>query len=176
MKKISTLILFAIFLTLILTGCGNEAGVPDGMKALESSDELAYNLYIPESWTQDLSTGAVSAYSGKDDMANISMTTYEIEEAGKALSVICDEYVEKLKETVGEFEYCEGSPSNITFGNTPAEKIEYNASLTGEQYKLMQIFCAKNGRLYIFTYTSISDKYDEHKEEVQSMIDNFEFR
>jgi len=63
MKKLIALILTFVLCIGVLCSCSNnDQSAPDGMKSVQSSDNLDYNIYIPEEWTQDLSTGVISAY------------------------------------------------------------------------------------------------------------------
>ena len=66
-------------------------------------------------------------------------------------------------------------PENVTLDGVAASKIEYTATLAGDQYKFMNIICVVGAELYIFTYTSTVDLYDSHTEDVQSILDNFAF-
>ncbi len=172
----------ALFITLILTltllcGCGNTSPAPDGMKVLESTDKLDYNIYIPAGWVQDLSTGAVSAYVSSTDLSNISMTQFNLEELKKLDEYVSD-YITELEQNLQEFKLEEGYPEKgkTLLNGVEAVKLEYSAKLVGNEYKYMQIICIKGGTIYYFTYTALAEAYDNHLEAVQKILDNFAFK
>ena len=162
---------------ILLAGCGTAVeGAPDGMKALTSNDKLDYKIYVPASWVQDLSTGAVSAYAGASDLSNISMTQFNLDEMKKLDEHVAD-YVEDLEENLNDFKMVEGYPEKgaTLLNGVEAKKLEYTATLAGNEYKYMQVICSKGGTIYFFTYTALADAYDNHTEEVQQILDNFAF-
>ncbi|MBQ6701337.1 MAG: hypothetical protein IJN17_00100 [Clostridia bacterium] len=178
-KAVALLMILAMSLTL-LCGCGGDspAQAPEGMKALESTDKLEYNIYVPYGWTQDLSTGAVSAYAGSSDLSSIVMTqyTYDTQEA-KDLLEYTNNYTDELSKTFTDFKLAEDSPLGTTLDGLPAYKIEYTGKLAGKEYKFMQVICLKGGAtIYFFTYTSLSTVYDSHLDDVNKILDNFDFK
>ncbi len=176
MKKVITIITLLTVCICSFAGCSNKTqSAPNGMKVLESSDNLDYSLYIPEVWIQDLSTGAVSAYYSSSDLSNISMTQFNLDEL-KPLEEYTKDYIKDLEENLNDFKMSEGFPENIILGGVAAEKIEYTATLSGNTYKYSQIICINKATIYFFTYTALEDAFDSHKEDVQMMIDNFSFR
>lgn len=178
MKRIICLLITAIFCLCLLSGCGDRVeGAPDGMKALKSDDKLDYNIYVPVTWVQDLSTGVVSAYAGASDLSNVSMTQFNLDEMKKLDEHVAD-YVEDLEENLKDFKLEEGYPEKgaTLLNGVEAKKIEYTATLAGNEYKYMQIICSKGGTIYFFTYTALADAYDSHTEEVQQILDNFAFK
>ena len=165
-----------LILTVVLCSCGSEVEAPDGMKVVESSDDLNYNFFIPKDWIQDLSTGVVSAYYSANDTSNVSITTYNIDNYEKPLSDYVEEYKTGLAENLGEFTLTEGYPQNTLLGGVGASKLEYTATFSGTPYKYMQILCIYRGNMYVFTYTSNGEKFDSHLAEVNYMLDNFSFK
>lgn len=177
MKKICSLALVFVLALTLLCGCGKTEYAPDGMKVVESSDKLDYNIYIPAGWVQDLSTGAVSAYVSSNDLSNISMTQFNLEELKKLDEYVSD-YVTELEENLQEFKLEEGYPEKgkTLLDGVEAAKIEYTAKLVGNEYKYMQIICVKGGTIYYFTYTALAEAYDSHLEAVQKILDYFSFK
>lgn len=177
MKRIIAILLTTVFTLTLLCGCGGSAPAPDGMKALESSDKLDYYIYIPAHWVQDLSTGAVSAYVGTTDLSNVSMTQFNLKELKKLDEYVAD-YVTDLEENLQDFKLVEGYPENgkTLLDGVEAIKLEYTAKLVGNEYKYMQIICVRGATIYYFTYTALAEKYDEHTEDVQKILDNFAFK
>ena len=176
MKKLLSVFLILVICIGAFVGCSSERtkGAPNGMKAVKSDDTLSYNLYIPAAWIQDLSTGAVSAYCSSADLSNVSMTQFTLSNKF-SLSEQVEVYLEGLKNTFSDFTIDEKYPENVTLDGVAASKIEYTATLAGDQYKFMNIICVVGAEMYIFTYTSTVDLYDSHLEDVQSILDNFAF-
>lgn len=176
MKKYISLILTLVLCFCVLCSCGNETeAAPDNMKAVESSDKLDYNLYIPAHWVQDLSTGVVSAYVSNSDLSNVSMTQFNLDEM-KKLDTFVEDYSKELSENLDNFAMSEGFPQKMILDGVEASKIEYTAKLVGNEYKYMQIICVNSGTIYYFTYTALADNFDTHTEDVQKIIDNFSFK
>lgn len=176
MKKIISTILICVMCLALLASCGGSSkAAPDGMKVLESSDRLDYNIYIPAPWVQDLSTGAVSAYRSASDLSNISMTQFNLEELNTLQSYV-DKYVTDLGENLGEFKLAEGFPKKTLLDKVEAYKLEYTAKLAGNEYKYMQIICIYGSTIYYFTYTALTENYETNLEDVQKILDNFSFK
>ncbi|MBR5314689.1 MAG: DcrB-related protein [Clostridia bacterium] len=176
MKKFLALFLATVFCFTLLCSCGERTeGAPDGMKAVESSDKLDYNIYIPAHWVQDLSTGVVSAYVSNADLSNVSMTQYNLEEL-KPLDDYVKKYTDELTTNLDDFQMIEGYPQKMILSGVEAKKIEYTASLAGNTYKFMQVICIKGATIYYFTYTALSENFDTNAEDVQKILDNFAFK
>ena len=175
MKKIFALLMAIVLCVCVLCSCSSTEAAPDGMKAIESSDKLPYDMYIPAHWVQDLSTGAVSAYVSNSDLSNVSMTQFNLDEM-KKLSEYVSDYTEELSTNLDEFKMSEGFPKKMVLDGVEASKIEYTASLAGNSYKFMQVICVNAGTIYYFTYTSLVENFDLHTEDVQNILDNFFFK
>lgn len=173
-KKIIAIMLAALMLVGSLASCAQQSSdVPDGMKLLES-DVVDYNLYIPQNWVQDISTGVVTAYYSETDMSNITMMAFTLDE----LTVTADDYWETNKAdfetTFSDMEII--SSSTTILGGVAANKYVYTASVTGSKYEFMQVICVYAATAYVFTYTAFEDKFDSHYDDVELMLQNFEFK
>ena len=65
-----------------LCGCGNPADsyAPKGFMKI-SPENADYVLYVPDSWTADISTGVTTAYVSAKDRSNISFMAFEADDA-----------------------------------------------------------------------------------------------
>ncbi len=82
MKRIASILLVGIILTMALVSCtgSNEDPVaPDGMK-LASAEESAYYLYVPESWGLIDGYGTWGGYAS--DASNVSVSTFTASDIG----------------------------------------------------------------------------------------------
>lgn len=173
-RKISALVAAALMMA-TLVSCGEDTdSAPLGFKEI-SNDGVSYDLYVPDEWTTDISTGVTAAYYSGIDPSNISMMAFEL--SGKEVTSIADYwaiYEPSLKAMFPDLEYV-GEPDEVTLDEVPAMQYIYTGTVADVQYKLMQIVAIKNASVYIFTYTAETAKYDEHIEDVLAILDYFNF-
>lgn len=191
MIKIKTLfsVLLCLALCFSFCSCKNDTDIPNGMKEIVS-EYTDYRLFIPAEWTEDTTTGFVSAkYNDKSNISvqALSATIYQAGDgyAISANNVIyngVDDYFKKsyfpsLSSTVKDVVLEEEYTQNQSFGgDTRACKYVYTIMSDGISYRIMQIFTPHNAALYIFTYTSTVDNYSSHLEDVDSIVKNFIFK
>ena len=201
MKKIVAFVC-SVILCLSLCACKQiDPNVPDGLKLVETESK-DYSLFVPEDWSVDMSTGVVSAYASLVDQSNVSFTGFAIKmrdlyaetvassdtgsdaDVKGIIDVFWESYSEDFAETFGDSmkyidENGEESDSPVyvrtTLGGLEANKYTYTARVTGETYKFTQVVCIEAGYVYILTYTAVTESYDEHLEDVESIIANFKF-
>ena len=163
---------------LALSGCDKEDSgwYPAGMK-LASDEKAEYRLYVPESWTVDMSTGVTSAYVGGSDYSNVSFIGMNLAGGGGVYNAA--EYWEKyktdLEATLTDIKYDESTADGqaMLLDETEALKYSYTATVTGTEYHFMHVICVREGNAYMLTYTAVPAYYDLHAEDVQDIIDNF---
>ena len=183
--KRSILIILAAVFCLALCACGEtaDADTPEGMKKVESAS-TSYTMYVPQSWTVDMSTGVVSAYASLTDRANVSFTGFALEDRTTTLDTFWATYSDDFKTTFGDSmvyfdaegkETTEPFAAKTTLGGIAANKYVYRARVTGEVYKFMQVTCIVAGNVYILTYTAVDSAYDAHIKEVNDSLTNFNF-
>lgn len=174
-RKISALITVILVAATLFCGCvKEESSAPMGFKEI-SNDGVSYNLYVPDEWISDISTGVTAAYYSNVDPSNISMIAFDLT-SNDATTVegYWEKYEPSLKTLFTNFEYV-GEPDKITLDGTDATVYTYTGTLTDVQYKIMQIVTIKNAQVYIFTYTATADKYDTHFEDVWAILGYFDF-
>ena len=172
-KKVIVLVICALFV-FSLTACSPDNYAPAGMKLITDSDIVDYKLYVPASWTADVSTGVVSAYVSSADHSNINVTAFELDDVNTTLAEYWAVYTEAFNSTFSDMEY-ETEGETILLSGAAAVKYVYTATVTGTQYKFMQVVSISNGTVYIFTYTSSPDNYSSHLEDIDKILSNFEF-
>lgn len=166
--------------------------VPKGMKKITTS-AVDYTMYVPESWTVDISTGVVSAYVSSNDRSNITMIAFNLENANATMSIAdyWAKYEGELLQTFPDMKYTDEVttaetaaettsdskyvPVSMVLGGIAANKYIYTASVTGVTYKYMQVICIRGGVAYLFTYTVIPENFDNHLAEAESIVANFSF-
>ncbi|MBQ7499962.1 MAG: hypothetical protein IJT91_03615 [Clostridia bacterium] len=177
----AALILAAVMLLSSSCGAGSDGDVPTGMKKIEM-DIDDYSFFVPQGWTEDLATGVASAYL--PDNSNVSVMTIRLDKDTPDIDSYWKKTEEDFKSTFGTgFEYVGENPQNVLFGGVDARKYVYTASVTGTEYKFMQVVCMRQSSTllqsysyaYVFTYTAETDKFDGHLDDVEDMLANFRF-
>lgn len=175
-RKISLLVAASVTVCLLFTACNsNDTTAPMGFKEI-SDDGVSYDLFVPDEWTADISTGMTAAYYSGIDTSNISMTAFELTD-NKILSAkdYWATYEPELRAMFTDLSYV-GEPDEITLDEAPSTQYIYTGALAGVQYKIMQIITVRNAQVYIFTYTAKVDNYDAHIEDVLAILGNFRFK
>lgn len=184
MKKIISLFLIIATLLFVLCACGEETGVPEGMKLVEN-DKNTYKLFVPEEWTVNISDGISAAYA--NDKSNISLMIMNASSEYQSLESFCQKYYKDMENTFRDVSAREEYTENQKFGALPALRYVYTigpdapaegeqaAESTAPQYKFLQIFALDQGsnQVYIFTYTALADNYSAHLDEVNKIITEF---
>ena len=175
MKKtvLSALLAAAVICISMLVSCGGNDSAPMGFKEI-SDESLTYHFYVPDEWTTDISTGVTSAYFSGVDPSSVSMTAFELDRSITSVDDYWSQYENDFKSIFADFEYVD--KSECTLDGSPAKQYIYTATLTGEQYKFMQVVTIKNNQVYIFTYTALAEMYDSHIEDVLAILDYFDFK
>ena len=164
----------------VFTGCssGSDSWHPAGMK-LASSEDADYKMWVPESWTVDMSTGITSAYAGSGDYSNVSVTAQNL--SGEQNYLTPSEYWEiyktDLEATFPNIAYDEDTEGGISLllDENAAMKYSYTATVTGTKFHFISVVCIRSGTVYLITYTAQPAIYENHLEEVQNILDNFSF-
>ncbi|MBQ7172096.1 MAG: hypothetical protein IJR89_07460 [Clostridia bacterium] len=173
MKKLLALLFAAAALCLLAACAKTENSVPTGMK-LASSEIVAYRLYVPENWTVDMSTGVTSAYVSSSDRSNLSVVFFDTTEAeGEDPAAYFARYQKEYKETLGDM--TEPEESDAKLDGVDAKQYVWSAKVAGAEYRFLQIYCVKDGRIYLLTFTATPEKYEEHLEKLGIILANFRF-
>lgn len=175
-----TIALLLVFVSIFaFASCASQAsdGAPSGMKKATPEEIDDYVLYVPESWTVDMSTGTISAYYSSTDKSNITVTVLDLEEPDMTL----DAYWEWCRSDFASFNSFtvleEGTET--TLGKEPnsqvAKQYRFSAVFSGVTYHFYQIHCIRGGYVYTITYTATAENYESHRQEVASIVDAFRF-
>lgn len=176
MKKLSALstILATLILAAALVSCSSEQSeAPYGMKLITDENEVVnYNLYVPESWTASISTGAVGAYCSNTDTTNVTVMAWNVS-ADETVDTWWDKYRADFDLVFDEFTLT--SEESTTLGGVAAKKYTYTAKLGDNEFNFVQCACIHWSMVYIMTFTSSPDNFASHAEDFSDIITNFEF-
>lgn len=175
MKKIIALALAAVFATLSFASCAKEeTDAPAGFVEI-SNDDVTYDLFIPEDWNPDISTGVTAAYYNGQDPSNISLMAGELDGSVTSITDYWAKYEPDLKAILPDLTY-DGEPDlDAELDGAPAVQYTYTGTMNGVTYKFIQVVAFKDNTAYTFTYTATADKFDTHLEDVWGMLYNFKF-
>jgi hypothetical protein len=175
LKKI-IIALFAILLAFSAVSCGDKDDfVPAGYKRA-SNKNADHALYVPEGWIVDMSTGVTSARVSKSDSSNISFMSFELDkslinsetaegEEKDTIDKFWDYYKAELLKTFPDMEMdAENNGVKMLVSKKTAKKYIYTATVTGGEYKFMQIVVIKGETVYLYTYTAKAELFDNNLE------------
>ncbi len=176
MKILKYVLLTAVILGVAVSAISCNSGSSDaplGFKEI-SDDGVTYDLFIPDEWTADISTGITSAYFSAQDPSNISLMAFELDKLFESLPEYWATYEPTLKAILPDMEYV-GEPDETTLDGSSAIQYVYTGTMSNVSYKFMQLITIKNSTVYIFTYTAEASKYDSHIEDVIAILNYFRF-
>jgi len=169
-KKLT--LLAALCIALALVSCGKTAGAPGGMKVC-SNNEVDYFFYVPESWTLDLSTRAVSAYCSAADPSSISVMAWDLSEP-LTLDDWWSAALTDFKLAFAAFDVT--SELDTTLDGAPAKQYACTAKLGANEYRFLYTACISRSTVYLITYTSVPENYETHLDAVSDMTGYFRFK
>ena len=186
-KKI-ILVLFAVILAISAVSCGDKDDfVPAGYKKA-SNKNADHTLYVPEGWIVDMSTGVTSARVSKSDTSNISFMSFELDkslinsetsegEEKDNIDKFWDYYKNELVKTFPDMEVdAENNGVKMLISKKSAKKYIYTATVTGAEYKFMQIIVIKGDSVYLYTYTAKAELFDNHVEKALEIASYIEIK
>ena len=192
MKRTVSLILAVILLSCALfTSCGSERdenGVLKGMKLI-SAESASYKFYVPTTWQADVASGATIAHYSMTDTSSISVMVFTLENSDSNVYDWWKSFLSDFNNVYEDFELI-SEDKEATLDGAPASKFVFKGALThkddetGKEYKevfkFMQVAAVKSKALsapevYVITYTSSPEVYDDHIEEVNKMVEEFKF-
>lgn len=163
-----------------LCSCKNPADsfAPKGFMKI-SPENADYVLYVPDSWTADLSTGVTTAYVSAKDRSNISFMAFEADDALIRVDVNTkttgdSATTDKPETTVPETEKADESgtagtekPSEVPKIESVEEYWEYYAADFKKTFSDMEyetegenaLMSGKAAKKYVYTATVTGQKY-----------------
>ena len=147
---------------------------PDGMKLI-STDKVPYRFFVPVSWKTNDRTASAAAYYSDTDTSNVHVQMYMMGNDSPKTVEDYFEYCEtKYKETFDT--YTLDSTTDIKMDEVPAKQYIYTVTSGGVEYRQLQAIVKKGEVYYTLTYTAVTEKFEEHLDDVKKMIENFDIR
>ncbi len=175
MKKIVALAMALVMCLCVFAGCknNNESSAPKGMK-LASGENVDYYMYVPESWRVDKSDLYTAAYFSSGDATSISATAYGVGSEEKTAKDWWKGFEKEIKGVYSEVS--EAKESAAKLDGVKGTEFTFSAKLADKEYKFIVTAVIKDYYVYYITYTSTPDYYEDHLEELEQVIDSFEFK
>ena len=190
MKRLISVILFAVMLVSVFAGC-DESDVPDGYK-LASNESCDFDFYVPQNWSVSLSSGTVSANTNAlNDKTSISVMPGSLSAGITSLDAWWESYLPEFRRVFGEMsdvtvtdcalDGVDGKCYTFTasLGDPAAETTEA-ADGTAEVEKATVYYyeitaVIHHDRIYMMTFTSTDALYESHADTLASVKEYFDF-
>lgn len=175
MKNIITKIMCAVLVfacAASFVGCGASAEVPDGYK-LASNDSCDFDFIVPDSWIVSLSDGTVAAYCSSTDPSSISVMPGELEYANSTIDDWWAEYKTDFETVYSEFTVIEEKDASLD--GVEGKCYTFTGKMGENTYRFEITAVLKHSRLYMMTFTSTPELYENHTEALASVKENFKF-
>lgn len=171
MKKIISLIIAAVML-LAVVGCAKEADIPSGFK-LASNEICDFNFVVPETWTVSLSEGTVAAYCSPADPSSISVMPGELENSDSSVEDWWEAHKTDFESVYDEFTLL--SEEEAILGGVTGKCYTFTGKLGENTYRFEITAVVLRSRLYMMTFTSTEDKYEDHTQTLELVKEHFTF-
>lgn len=171
MKKIITLFIAATIL-LTAAGCAKESEIPSGFK-LASNEVCDFDFMVPETWTVSLSEGTVAAYCSPTDPSSISVMPGELENTDTTVEDWWEAHKADFESVYDEFTLL--SEEEATLGGVTGKCYTFTGKLGENTYRFEITAVVLRSRLYMMTFTSTEDKYEDHEDTLALVKEHFAF-
>ena len=154
----------------------------DGFNLVSDKSVCGFELYLPQSYTVDNSTGIVSA--SKEDGSFISLTKamttgVTIEDYWKLrkenLAPFIDSRTDGEGKTVSTLTEIEVNKRLEGIGNEFAFSFEYTYEYAGVKYHVYQVLFVNGWDGFVFTYTAEEANYESHLEEAKMVLQKVKY-
>lgn len=172
MKKAITSLLCAALAALILFGCSEPSDIPSGFK-LASNDACDFDFVVPSTWTVSLSDGTVAAYCSPTDPSSISVMPGELENADSTVDDWWASYQSDFESVYSETEVV--GITDAMLDGVKGKTYTLTGKLGDNTYRFEITAAVYHSRIYMVTFTSTPELYENHTETLASVIENFKF-
>ncbi len=148
---------------------------PEGMKSA-FGDDVAYCFYVPDDWKISYADSIYAAYV-ESDKTSVSVVPYMPDVASMSVA----EYFEMSRNMMENLAGAEGfelisDTEKADLGGRQATVYEYRLRVGGERYHYRQYIAAYKSMIYCLTYTATEDAYGAHLDELDDIVEAFQFR
>ena len=170
MKKILSMALVLVMLCTLLSSCKSD--VPEGMKSVTIKGE-PFILYVPETFTDNTSSGISSAFYKSVENDLIVTARYQ---TPKDSNTTLDEYMtlcaDSYSKSLEGFEKTSEITGDILYG-VDARRLEYKMSEGEVEYKVIQITAKFEGDFVTLNLYLTGDGESAYSNFIDLIIENF---
>ena len=192
MKKSTRLLTLLLTITMLCSLCfsscgGNETetgvAIPNDMSAVVS-EAKDYDFVYPSDWLVETTVGMTSVYAEDNAQSNVTVCANEITGEITSIEGYWEMFSEQFSATFADFAMIDAEPADVVIGSAYEEdgntteglKYRYTATVGDVKYQWMQVLFVRGATLYILTYTSTVDAYEENLDDVNDIIAYFSVR
>lgn len=177
--RVTAVLLLAV-MALTAVSCKKDDGTPDGMQNVAIPD-ATYDLFVPEGWLPQTSSGVSGARVSNVDTSNVTVTFYVPDTDLDAETYWKEHCVPAFTPAEGHV----GLPAfavveegtDTTLGGVNAKRYVFTFEMDGVKYKQMQIIAVEDSVVYTLQYHATEANYANHTDVVENDIRaNFRFR
>lgn len=173
-KKFLALLLCVMLLLPIISSCGKDSDVPEGMQSVTLEGE-PFILYVPEEWTDNRDSGISSAYYSIEKSILASARYYACSEETREAGILA--YVEKIAEQniVALSDYViVGEIKDASLSGPDAKRYEYTYSYRGNKTTVIQYYKFHGEDVVVLSlYISTEHYTEEYAEMFEEIRSNF---
>ena len=152
----------------------------DGYILVSDKKVSGFELYVPDSYAVDFSSGMVSVTREDGTNINVSKATYtgvSVDEYWKhrkeELEPLCDRIEGENGEGVSSI--TEINPGSYVDMEKNAYAYEYTYVMGGTKYHVYQVMIVSGMNGYVFTYTAYDELYAAHLDEAKTVLNKIGF-
>ncbi len=183
-KKLISLLLILILLCGMLASCSKETesglSIPSNMQSIVS-EAGDYELIVPSEWLVETTQGMTSAYVEDQARSNITVCANELSADIASVEAYWDYFSAQFSAVFSDFTMLEAEPAHISIGSAheghtvDGLQYSYTATVGDVKYRWLQTVCLYKGTIYIITFTTTVDMYEEREEDLVEIFRYFYF-
>lgn len=156
--RVTALVIAAMLACGALASCGEKAEHPGYKLARGDADD--FDFYVPQSWTVSMTEGTVAAYCSPADPSSISLMPGELEHADSTPDDWWAAYESEFSSIYTDYSLIEAKDDSL--GGCAARTFVFSGKLLDNEYHFEITAAVRSGRIYMLTFTSTPDKYENH--------------
>ncbi|MBR2296737.1 MAG: hypothetical protein IKA43_04940 [Clostridia bacterium] len=177
-KKIISVILLLILMLPALVACGNDDGVPKGMKLASNRTRVDYSFFVPKEWVIDEMSDFSRAHSD-NETTSISVFTFDCDSEITINDWWQNEYLPKITPTLKEYKFVEQTDKVVVDKKSASAYVFVTSRDEGSLNKHRVTITKNDSKMYVIWYTSLvtsdTDYYLENLGTLSTILSVFRF-
>ena len=164
-------VLAALIAVTALASCGKKVEHAGYKLAAGEADD--FDFYVPQSWTVSMTEGTVAAYCSAADPSSISLMPGELEHADSTPDDWWATYESEFSAVYDDYNLIETKDDSL--GGTAAKTYVFSGKLLDTEYHFEITAAVRSGRIYMLTFTSTPDNYENHADTLADVTEFVKF-